>query len=195
VVVKTIRGGYVAVVEVFDVDGVGWISVGSTVTVSLLAALNLVAEDGAGTAVSGSTALVVEAALEPLGKPGTLSITDPPFADVNLPILCTGRASSSEFGRGISICPDRALGDLRVPSLHKHRETLTRRSEFQARPQGRRATRGSCGKGKSASIPSPSSFGLSVTEFPEIDILSLSLNKPDTNHVLQTLGIKILCVE
>jgi hypothetical protein len=79
VVVKTVRDGCVAVAEVFDVDGVGWMSIGSTVAVSSLAALDLVAEDGAGIVVFDSTALVVEAALESLGKPGTLSITDPPF--------------------------------------------------------------------------------------------------------------------
>jgi hypothetical protein len=54
-------------------------SIGLTVGVSSLAALDLVAEDGAGTAVSDSTVLVVEATLESLGKPGALNITDPPF--------------------------------------------------------------------------------------------------------------------
>ena len=52
---------------------------GSTVTVSSFATLDRVVVPEAGGGISGSTAFVVAVVLESFGKPGTLSITDPPF--------------------------------------------------------------------------------------------------------------------
>jgi len=54
----------------------GRIGVGSAITTSSFAALDLVAVLGVGVGVSGSVALTVPASF---GKPGTLSITDPPL--------------------------------------------------------------------------------------------------------------------
>ena len=54
-------------------------SVGSTVTVSSFAALDREVVPGAEAEISDSTALVVVVVLESFGKPGTLSIIDPPF--------------------------------------------------------------------------------------------------------------------
>ena len=65
---------------VFDVDGLGRVDVGSAVATSSFAALDrvfvLVAEVG----VSDSVVLTVPASFD---KPGTLSITDPPFTGVD----------------------------------------------------------------------------------------------------------------
>ena len=65
-----------AVTMVFDVDGVGRVDVGSA---SSFAALDRVFVLVAGVGVSGSVALTVPASF---GKPGTLSITDPPLTGV-----------------------------------------------------------------------------------------------------------------
>jgi len=86
VVDEIVRDSWVAVVVevvVLDFDGVGWIGVSSAVAASSLAALDLVVALGAGVGVSGSAALVVVAALVSFGKPGTLSITDPPLTGVD----------------------------------------------------------------------------------------------------------------
>ena len=89
VVVEIVRDSWVAVVVVvvevvlLDVDGVGWIGITSAVTASSFAALDRVVVLGAGVGVSGSAALVAVVAPVSFGKPGTLSITDPPLTGVD----------------------------------------------------------------------------------------------------------------
>lgn len=82
-VVEIVRVGCIVVVVVFDVDGVGLIGVGSATVTSSFAALDLVTVLGVEAGVSGSAALTV-VALESFGKPGTLSITDPPLTGIDV---------------------------------------------------------------------------------------------------------------
>lgn len=83
-VVEIVRVGCIVVVVVFDVDGVGLIGVGSATVASSFAALDLVTVLGVEAGVSGSAALTVVVALESFGKPGTLSITDPPLTGIDV---------------------------------------------------------------------------------------------------------------
>lgn len=89
VAVETVRGGWVTVVVVvaevvvFNPDGVGWIGIGSAAAASSFAALDRVVVLGTGDGVSGSDALVA-VVLASFDKPGTLSITDPPFTGLDV---------------------------------------------------------------------------------------------------------------
>ena len=83
-VVEIVRDGCVAV---FDVDGVSRSGVGSAIVASSFAALDRVVALGAGVGVSGSAAFTVVVAPTSFGKPGTLSITDPPLTGVDTAAL------------------------------------------------------------------------------------------------------------
>ena len=68
---------------VFEADGAGWIGVGPAIAASSFAARDRVVVLGAGVGVSDSGTLLVVTALVSFGKPGTLSITDPPLTGVD----------------------------------------------------------------------------------------------------------------